>query len=659
MDPKKLVIITVVIVFIVAFFVITAMNAMTKRKHMSESQKYQAANKRFRFYYDFVLTRSMFRKVYGQVCALSAYTMLEGRLITVKFFEKALLTSLALFCVGYIGMGDLVSGIVMLMFAYVMLDVSISKRIDSVNYQSLIAMSGFIQSIRECYTRVRNVPDAVNDANVSPLLQRQATDIYLICTANDAEERLNEFYRTCPNRIMRTLATTCYIRTDAGEDQNGYSPFKQALGLIKDEVDMERRRQLNQRLQFSSLDKLPFVPLFMYPPIKIFYTKMISATASVFDSMVGYVIKLVVVVACFVSYYVLSTINNSSVAKTDDRILAITNAMNKHSVQKFAKTLVTKKYKTRKQMQEKINGCLSSKTLDYLYLEKLVFAVALFFISIIFSIMILFAARNAVYNSLSASTMSVTLKYTADQEAKTRAYDAEVIASGVLPTEEEMTDKFEDIFPKATSIEIEAQVDRLTDKCNTYWTLGFKWWFAFIYIALFFVGWCVPNFLLKLRVTLVKSEAEIDVLQLQTIIAILMDTNLDTMNVIYWLSRSSDIHKDILTYCYHEYVRDPEYALNHLKSKSANPEFSAMCDKLITTIFQVTLAEAFEDLISERDNTMKIREAVQLEDLKKKRNIAGPIATFPMIVWMVAVFILPIGIVAVKSAISMLGQLNM
>lgn len=659
MDPKKLIIVAIVLVLVISAFVITAMNAMTKRKHMSENQKYQAYNKRFRFYYDFVLTRTMFRKIYGQICDLSAYTMLEGRLVTVKFFEKALMTSLALFIIGYVGLGDLVSGIVLLMFAYVLLDVSVSKRIDGVNYESLIAMSSFIQSIRECYTRVRNVPDAVNDANVSPLLQRQATDIYLICTANDAEERLNEFYRTCPNRIMRTLATTCYIRTDAGEDQKGYSPFKQALGLIKDEVDMERRRQLNQRLQFSSLDKLPFVPLFMYPPIKIFYTKMISATASVFDSMIGYVIKLVVVVSCFVSYYVLSTINNSSVAKTDDRILFLTNLMTRPKVQDFAQTLVTKKYKVRVKLREKMNGCLSSKTLDYIYLEKLFFAVALFFISIIFSIMILFSARNAVYNSLSSSTMSVTLKYTADQERQTREYDAEVIASGVLPDEETMTKKFESIFPKATSIEIEAQVDRLTSKFNTYTTLGFKWWFCFIYIALFFVGWFVPNFLLKLRVTLVKSEAEIDVLQLQTIIAILMDTNLDTMSVIYWLSRSSDIHKDILTYCYHEYVRDPEYALNHLKSKSANPEFSAMCDKLITTIFQVTLAEAFEDLISERDNTMKIREAVQLEDLKKKRNIAGPIATFPMIVWMVAVFILPIGIVAVKSAISMLGQLNM
>lgn len=659
MSPVKFVIVALLIIIVVTVFVFTAMRAMTKRKTMSESQKYQAYNKRFRFYYDFVLTRTLFRKIHDQICSLSAYTMLEGRLVTVKFFEKSLWTALALFLIGYIGLGDLTSGIVLLMFAYVLMDVSVSKRIDGVNYESLIAQSSFLQSIRDCYTRVRNVPDAVNDATVSPLLQKQANEIYLICTANNAEERLNEFYKTCPNRIMRTLATTCYIRTDTGEDTVGYSPFKQALDLIKDEVDMERRRQLNQRLQFSSLDKLPFVPLFMYPPIKIFYTKLISATASVFDSMTGYVIKLVVVVACFVSYYVLSTINNSSVARTDDRIQAITNMLYNTKVHKFAKSLVTKKYKKRLEVNKQIEGCLSSKTIEYLYLEKFVFGVALFFISIVFSIIILFTARNAVYNSLTASTMSVTLKYTADQEKRTREYDASVLAMEQLPEVDDMTKTFEQIFPKATSIEIEAQVQRLTDKYNTYTKLGFKWWFAFIYIAMAMIGWVVPNMLLKLRVTLVKSEAEIDVLQLQTIIAILMDTNLDTMSVIYWLSKSSDIHKDILTFCYHEYVRDPVYALNHLKRKSVNPEFIAMCEKLITTVYQVTLAEAFEDLISERDNTMKIREAVQLEDLKKKRNIAGPIATFPMIVWLVAVFILPIGIVAVKSAISMLGQLNM
>jgi hypothetical protein len=645
---------------VVSVFLISAMNALSKKKKISEKQKMQQYNKRFRFYYDFVLTRSMFRKIYGQVASLSVYNMLECRMITVKFFEKALITAIILFILGFIGMGDPVSGVVLMLFALVLINSTVSKRIDDVNFKSLKSMSQLIQSIRECYTRVRNVPDAINDAQCPPLLQKQMDEIYLICTANNARERLNEFYKKCPNRIMRTLATTCYIRTDAGEgNAKTYSPFKQALGLIKDEVDMEVRRQINQRLMFNALDKLPFVPLFLYPFIKIFYTNMISATTSVFDSTTGYLIKLAVVLASFVSYYMLTTMNNPSIARSDDRMLILEKLMYRDNVQKFARTLVTKNWKKRHDTEKKLEGCLSSKTIDYYYLEKFVYGIVLFLASIIVSIVILIFARNACYNGLSASTMSATLTYTSDQEKQTLEYDHEVLALDALPSEDDMYSQFELIFPKATTVELDAQVERLTQKYKTWNKLGFKWWFAFIYIAVAFIGWNIPNALLKLRVKLVQSEAEMDVLQLQTIIAILMDTPLDTLSVIYWLSKSSDIHKDILTYCYHEYVRYPEYAINHLKSKSASAEFSSMCDKLLTTIYQVTLAEAFEDLIAERDNTMKIREVVQLDALKSKRNLAGPIATMPMIVWMVAAFILPIGIVAVRSAISMIGQLNM
>lgn len=655
----KLIFIVIGLSVVICFFLFSAMKYSSTKVKISEDQKFQAYNKRFRFYYDFVLSRSLFRKIYEQIGGLAVYTMLECRMITVKFFERALIMSGLLFVIGFIGLGDIISGFVLLMFAFVMVDVTVRKRIDNVNFQTLKAMAKYLQSIRECYTRVRNVPDAVNDAECPKLLQKQGVDIYMICTANDAKRRLDEFYKTCPNRIMRTLATTCYIRADAGEeDCQGKSPFKQALGLIKDEVDMEERRQINQRLMFNSLDKLPFVPMFLYPPVKMFYTKMISATASVFDSMVGYVIKLVVVVSCFVSYYVLSTINNASVARTDDRMLSLTKLMYHNKVQRFARTLVSKSFKKRLKVTKKIEGCLSSKTLDYFYLEKLVYGAALFVVSIVFSIIILFSARNAVYNSLHASTMSATLTYTKEQEELTRAYDAEVLAMAELPPDEEIFDKFDKIFPKYSTMEVETQRDRLKEKYKNYHRLHFRWWYALIYIACSVIGWFVPDLLLLLRVSVVQSEAEMDVLQLQTIIAILMDTPLDTMSVLYWLAKSSDLHKDILMFCYHEYVRDPEYALNHLKSKSASAEFSAMCDKLLTTVYQVTLAEAFEDLIGERENTMKIREAVQLQALKSKRNIAGPIATFPMIVWMVAVFILPVGIVAVKSAISMVSQLK-
>lgn len=660
MSLPKLIIIGVIVAALVLLFMYFAMQYTSKQKKMTETQKLAKYNKRFKFYYDFVLTRGQFRKIYDQIAELAVYNLLEQRMQAVKFYDRALFISLALFVVGTIGLNDLISGIILLMFAYIMINTVVNKRIDDVNFQALKSISQLILSIRECYTRVRNVPDAINDATCPPILQRQVSEIYLICTANDAKQRLDAFYKECPNRIMRTLATTCYIRTDAGEDGNDktYSPFKQALGLIKDEVDMEVRRQINQRIMFNALDKLPFVPLFLYPPVKIFYTKMISATASVFDSSIGYVIKLAVVLACFVSYYVLSTINNSSVARTDDRIQAIADLMQRTSIRNFAKSLVTKKFKEQLKIRKQLEGCLSQKDIDYLYLEKFVFAVALMIIGLIFSVIILISARVATKNSLSPMVMSAQLEYTPEQEVLTHKYDNSILAMDALPNPEEMRLEFQKIFPKATSMDLDAHVERITSKYNTYHALHFKWWFAFISIGCFFLGWIIPNLLLTLRAKLVKTEAEMDVLQLQTIIAILMDTPLDTNMVIYWLSKSSDIHKDILTYCYHEYWKDPEYALNHLKSKSAIPEFSAMCDKLITTIYQVTLAEAFEDLIAERDNTMKVREVVQMDELKSKRNIAGPIATMPMMVWMVAVFILPVVIVAIRSAVSMLDQLN-
>lgn len=657
---KLWVLIVLVLLFAAALFAILYMSTtyLQRQKRMSERQKFQKYNKRFRFYYDFVLTRQTFRKIHGQIGGLSVYNFMEARVMTVKFYERSMLSAVVMFLIGFIGLGDLVSGIVLMMFSSVMLNTTVNKRIDDVNFSCLKSTSQLLLSIRECYTRVRNVPDAINDAKCPTLLQRTVDNIYLICTANDAQERLNRFYQECPNRILRTLATTCYIRSDTGEEDLDHSPFKDGLGLIKDEVDMEVRRQVNQRLMFNALDKLPFIPLFLYPLIKMFYVNMISATAAVFESAVGYVIKLVVVLTCFACYYVLSTMNNASVARTDDRLLSLVHLMQNHKIERFARTLVIRNNKKRLALEKKLDGCISQKDIQYFYFEKFVFSFVVCVASIIFSIMITISARSSVYNSLAASTMSVTLTYTPEQEKLVREYDAQVLAMDACPSEEELTDRFQDIFVKGSSLVIESQVQRIKDKYRNYHNLHYHWWYAFIYIACWFAGWFIPNILLGLRAKLVKSEAELDVLQLQTIIAILMDTNLDTLSVIYWLAKSSDIHKDILTFCYHEYVRDPEMALTRLRKKSAIPEFSSMCDKLITTIHQVTLKEAFEDLIAERDNTMKVREVVQLDALKSKRNLAGPIATAPMMVWMVAVFIVPLAIVAVKSAISMLGNLN-
>lgn len=657
-----IVLVAIGVVLVVFIMVYSAMTFQTKKKKMSEQQRFRAFNKRFNFYYDFSLTRTTFRKQFSQIQSLSVYTYMEARIITVQFFERSLKAAILLFIVGYVGLGDIISGIVLLLFAIVMLNTTVNNRIDDVNYQTLKAMSQFILSLRESYTRVRNVPDAVNDAKCPPILKQNVDDIYLIITATDGESRLKRFYQTCPNRTMRTLATTCYVRADSGEDDlppGKESPFKMALSLIKDEVDMEAYRQLNQRLMFKGLDKLTFIPMLMYPVIVMVYKRMFSATTAVFESAIGYVIKLVTILACFVCYYILSSINNSSVARTDDRMDFLVSLTQRFPVlDELSRRLVTKKGKVRMATTKKLEGCISKKDLPYFYLEKNFFAAVLFVASHIFTVLILLYAKGAVYNGVTVTSMSVTLTYTTQEMNDTLAYDAKVLAMDSCPSYEELYQGFEDIFRKYSDLELQTQAERLQTKYETYHNLHYYWWFALISIGAWFAGFFIPDMLLKLRMSMVKSESEMDVLQLQTVIAVLMDTNLDTLSVLGWLAQASDIHKDILQFCYHEYVRWPEHAIQRLQLKSASAEFSSMCEKLLTTISQVSLAEAFEDLVSERQTTMKNREVVQLEQLKSKRSIAGPVAMAPMGVWMVAVFLLPVAIVAVRSFTSMMGQLD-
>lgn len=88
---------------------------------------------------------------------------------------------------------------------------------------------------------------------------------------------------------------------------------------------------------------------------------------------------------------------------------------------------------------------------------------------------------------------------------------------------------------------------------------------------------------------MVRAEEEEDVLQLQTMLAILRFTHLDTMEALYWLARQSRVYQTAIYFAYHEYPSDPELALNRLKDKSSLPEFQQICERLLSTISQVTI----------------------------------------------------------------------
>ena len=660
MVTRSSIVIAIILIIAGAFIAYAAQTMQVRKKNLSKKQKVTNTLKRFDFYYDFIPTRNMFRKMYMQVGNLAVYNYIESHVVSVQFFERSMVMAIVIFVVGIVGFQDLVSATFALAFAVVILQNNIQGKIDEVNFRTYQAMSALLGSLRETYARTHSVADSLNECMCPEILQLQVDKIYKIVTAVNGNHLLSEFYEECPNRIMKTLATTCYIRNDTGEDKSVGSPFKDALGLIKDEVDMEMRRQYQQRLLFKSLDRLPFVPLFLYPAIVLAYGKILPATTAVFQSFWGYIIKLAIIIVALTCFYILTTINNASVAAIDDRNDLIKSMIARPYIKKFAKTLVPRHYKKRSKIEDDMQGCLSSKDIEYLYLEKFIYMCLFGVIMCIISIFVVIASRTSVYNSTQAVTMTSTLTLTKSQKEQMLELDADILKQPEAPNDDDgqLTKRVKKIVPLATDLDLDSQVTRIKDKYNTYHNLHFWWWFGILYVLAGVLGWYLPNIMLRLRVAMVKEEATLDVLQLQTVIAILMDTPMDTMTVIYWMMRSSDIHRNILADCYNMYPRDPEDSIQRLKEAVTIPEFVQICDKLKLTIFQISMLEAFEDLVKDRASVMKIREMTQEAELKAKRNKASPIAMAPMVTWIVLCFVLPIVVITINSAVSLMSKLK-
>ena len=227
-----------------------------------------------------------------------------------------------------------------------------------------------------------------------------------------------------------------------------------------------------------------------------------------------------------------------------------------------------------------------------------------------------------------------------------------------LPDSATISQNVRKIQPKIDDISLQDEVSRITMKYNLWKKAIYHWWYVIVCYFIAIIAWFVPDLILAFRAYIIKSRAEEDVLQMQTVIAALMDTPLDTLDIIYWLEKNSVIHKDVLRYCYHEYTNDAEKALTRLKHQSTFVEFTRIVDKLMSTISQITVAEAFSDLGADRAHVMKMREMNTDEMIERKRAIASPLALAPAAMLAVGIMLIPIGVLAMTELTRALSYSN-
>lgn len=631
-----------------------------RTQNPSKVKHFRKINETHRKYANSFWTRKQYQKIVEAISQLSIYTFQEVREKAIFLFRVSESLMWGLWILGTVLSKDPVISLLIFLFTRMLRNVFIDKNIEKYKTQLLLQLDDTLASLREEYVRLNSIPDAISECRKGPLIESLMDDVYEICTSIDGEERLNGFFVKCKFRQVATLAQICYILNDMGDSKTaqGESTFKSDLTIIKDEVDQEIRKKQLIKLKFAGLEWIPLIPLLGIYPLQNVLLKNIPGLSVIYYGPLGYIIRLLIVITAYIVYYIITNLNSDSYIRNNDRLESIDWLLKFRWFKQFCLNFQDKTLKAKVRDEKRLNNSLTQKDMIYIMGEKVIFSSITFVLALIVSVMMVISTRQYIYTHANSLSVVAGNEHTAEEYQKLLQYDKEVLSMPELPDSATISQNVRKIKPKIDDISLQDEVSRITMKYSLWKKAIYHWWYVIVCYIIAIIAWFVPDLILAFRAFIIKSRAEEDVLQMQTVIAALMDTPLDTLDIIYWLEKNSVIHKDVLRYCYHEYTNDAEKALTRLKHQSTLVEFTRIVDKLMSTISQITIAEAFSDLGADRAHVMKMREMNTDEMIERKRAIASPLALAPAAMLAVGIMLIPIGVLAMTELTRALSYSN-
>lgn len=600
--------------------------------------------KAFNFLSRNFITYRYFGQIQSKLANLSVYRKAELREEAVKYFlwswgGGAILAGLtiALF-------NNILIILIAIGFTVLLSNIIIDKRLDGVYYKVLIATANAMDSVRQEYARTGSVVDALNEAEYHDLIKRPMEAISTILTGTNSEVRLQEFVESTPFRTLQTFAAICHSINNSGDEVDAYgkSNFSQAITLLIGDINQEIQTITYRKLKFGFIEYMPLVVLPAIPICTSFLTSTMPGVALVYNGIIGQIIQTIVVFASIMCYSIVSRINCNVPMKEDDRSGYIERLLDNKRFYRIIYTL-TPKNKKRMLLDRKLKLAISKMSIEHFYAKKLVY----FFGVIVLAFMTIFLSLSISKDFLEHSTQQLSLIASDNTPAydreKMKEMDALYMANPEGFNEEQAATLVRSHLPLLTDLQIYEQVTRMKTKAKNLENAYFKWYFTLIAFALGFFGWIAPDRSLKMRRTIVVTEAQEDFLQLQTLTSILMNTNIDTLDLLYQFSRNSRIHKDMFIYAALGYPSNPELEISRLQSKTPIYEFKRFLGKLQLTINELSMREAFDSLLLEREHIVKMREMSTRASINKKRSMAGKLAMLPLAGLVIGIFLFPIG----------------
>lgn len=556
----------------------------------------------------------------------------------------------------------------LLIFELFMIDTFIDGMVDKLDNKLLKEQIDFFSEIRHAYHEFNMVEEAIYQVaqdDDKPEMSRQAEKIYEVLISNDPESELEKYYDVAPNSYLKEFAGVSYLTKEFGDRKiDNSSLYLKNLNNITQEMQLEILKRDKLDYTFQSLAVISIVPMLFIEPIKNWSISQFSFTEAFYNGRNGMLVQILLLIITFICYILTRKLkdNGSTAMNTKNTENPWQEKLYRVPViKKFVNLFVpkdgTKEYR---ELKEKMKAAATKDKMEWIYINRLVLCILVFIVSVFLIGQLQRITINNIYTD-----PTVTYNIIGEMDEKDKKTAMEVTESdnqyinyykgNTKVTQEDLEKimkkgKINKDYIDSNDKEIETAAKRILKKIQTVNTEKMQWFEILIAMVLAIVAYNSPIWLLMFQAKMRQMEMEDEVMQFNTIILMLMKIERVNVEIILeWLERYANIFKEPISKCVNNYESGAWEALEQLKEEVSYQQFIRIVESLQAAVEKIPIADAFDELDTERDYYQAKRKESNERLIARKGRIGRIIGFTPMVVLFVGYLIIPLVFIGLTS----------
>ena len=558
--------------------------------------------------------------------------------------------------------------IFLLVFEVFLADTIIGGMVDKIDNKLLRQQINFFSEIRHAYHEYNMVEEAiyqVAEDDEQPEMSRQAEKIYEVLISDDPEGELEKYYDVAPNSYLKEFAGVSYLTKEFGDRKvDGASLYLKNLNNITQEMQLEILKRDKLDYVFQSLSLISIVPILFMEPIKNWAISSFSFTTSFYNGKAGMIIQILILILTFVCYLLTRKLKDNGSVN-----LSTKNTENPWQA-KLYKIKIVKKFvdlfipkdgtKEYRKLQKDMKDAATKDKMEWIYINRILLCIVTFIVSILVIMYLHHIVIQNVYTdptadydvigAMSDSDVKNAMEITESDNDYILHFRGDTTVTADDIALEMERGRINDDYEESSPDEITVAAERVLGKLQIVNSENMQWFEVLLSMVFAVIAYNGPIWMLKFQAKMRQLEMEDEVMQFQTIILMLMRIERVNVEIILeWLERYANIFKEPISKCVNNYESGPWEALEQLKEDVSYQEFIRIVESLQAAVEKIPIADAFDELDTERDYYQARRKESNERLISRKGMIGRAIGFAPMVTIFVGYLIIPLVFIGMTS----------